>query len=154
MPYDPVTPEQFKAVKPQFADVDEAVIQSYLDLAAIWVDESWPESVHQPAIMAVACHLMTLDGLGADAASKSFAKGSAEYQSIRTGNVTLTRFRSASEGAGQSTSGWFNQTACGRQFMVWARMFRGGPRVAIGCGSGRVTAYAKDAYRDAWWPGC
>lgn len=151
MPYDPVTPAQFKTFKPQFASVDDAIVQAYLDMATIWVDDSWPEGVYQPAIIAVTCHLMTLDGLGDDAASDSFAVG--DYQSVRSGALSLTRFKDTATSAGMSTGDWFGQTACGRQFMVWARMFRGGPRVAIGCGGDGVTGYAKDApYRDSWWP--
>lgn len=151
MPYNPVTPFEFTGAKPQFLCADDDLIQSYLDLAALWVDESWPEQVYRPAIIAVTCHLMTVDGIGTDPISQSFASGEGEYQSIKSGNVTLTRFRSTAEAAGLSTSSWFNQTPCGRQFMVWARMFRSGPRVAVGAGSGCVTAYAKDAYRDSWW---
>lgn len=151
MPYDPVTPAEFKAAKAQFAAVSDADVQSYLDLAGLWVDEAWPENVYQPAIIAVTCHLMTLDGMGSDGPSQSFASGEGEYQSIKSGTITLTRFRSAAESAGQSTADWFAQTACGRQFMVFARMFMGGPRVAVGCDSGGISGYAKDGWRDSWW---
>lgn len=146
MPYTPVTPTQFKAAKPQFAAVNDPIVQSYLDMAGRFVDRSWTEGDYQTAIIAMTCHLMTLDGLGTDPDSQSQATGSAQFQTIRSGELTLTRFRAA---AGETTSylGWLAQTACGRFYAVLLKMNRGGPRVLHGGGRGRASGYAKD------WPG-
>lgn len=150
----PITPAEFKAAKCQFVDVANDTVQSYIDLAQVWAGGDWPDRVCKAVQVSVTCHLMTVDGQGSDPVSQSFADGSANYQSVRSGQVTVTRFRSQAEAAGRSTTDWFSQTQCGQMFLTLLRSFRGGP-VAIPGGSGRcVTGYAKDAYRDAWWSGC
>lgn len=146
-----ITPSRFKVLKPSFAAVADATVQTYIDLAQLWATD-WDDDLCEPVQAAVTCHLMTLDGLGTSADAAAMASGEGEYQTIKTGAVSLTRFRSMAEGAGQSTSDWFAQTACGRQFLVYVRMMKGGPRAAIGCNPLHVSGYAKDAYRDSWWP--
>lgn len=144
----PVTPTEFKAAKPQFSGVPDPTVQAYLNLAALWVDDSWPESLYRPATIAAACHLMTLDGLGADAESQAVAQGAAQFQSIKTGNVTLTRYSAAA--GGQSFGDWLAGTTCGRFLLQLMRMQHGGPRVAMG-GQGICTSgYAKDWPRLFW----
>ena len=147
----PITPTQFKAAKPQFSAVLDAVVLGYIDLAQVWAGGDWPPSVCNQVQIALVCHLMTLDGLGSDQRSRNFASARSDFQTVKTGNVTLTRFRSTAERAGLSTGDWFSQTPCGQQFMVFVRMFMSGARwvgTPTGCG---VTGYAKDAYRDGWW---
>ena len=151
MPQTPITPHQFRAAKPQFSSVPDTVVQGYIDLAQVWASGDWPHSVSGQMQIAVVCHLMTLDGLGSDQRSKNFATARSEFQTVRSGNVTLTRFRSTAERAGLSTGDWFSQTPCGQQFMVLVRMFMSGARwVGTPAGSG-VSGYTKDAYRDGWW---
>ena len=153
MPYTPVTPTQFKAAKPQFAAATDPTVQMYLDMAGRLVDETWTEGDYQPATIAMACHLMTLDGLGSDAESQAIASGQAAFQSIKSGEITLTRFRSsAAEGA--SFSGWLQSTACGRYFALLLRMNRGGPRVIMGGVAVGASPYAKDHAGPSYgWPG-
>lgn len=146
-----ITAARFKVLKPQFAAVSDSVVAEYIALAQVWASGDWAEPVCEQVQAAVVCHVMTLDGLGSDSQSKMFAKGSGEYQTIRTGNVTLTRFRSAAERAGLTTSDWFSQTPCGRMFLVLSRTLNSGPRVAVGSSGDCVSAYAKDLYRDGWW---
>lgn len=147
----PITPTRFKTAKTQFTGVSDTVVQSYIDLAQVWASGGWPTSVCDQVQIALVCHLMTLDGLGTDQRSKNFASGRSEYQSVKSGNVTLTRFRSTAERAGLSTGDWFSQTPCGQQFMVLVRMFMSGARwVGTPTGSG-YSGYTKDAYRDGWW---
>lgn len=148
---EPVTPEAFKAAKPQFFDQPDGTIQAYLDLAALWVDDSWPDTFYRPAIIAATCHMMTLDGLGTDAESQSFKEGGAQFQSIKTGNVTLTRYASRAEGAGQSFFGWLGSTACGRFLVQLMRRRYGGPLVAMGgISPAGASGYAKDWPRIFW----
>jgi hypothetical protein len=150
--YDPVTPAEFKAAKPQFAAVDDAVVQSYLDMAARVVDQSWTAGDYKNAIIAFACHLMTLEGLGTDAASQSHASGAAEYESIKSGVLTLTRFRAAA-GATTPYMDWLNSTPCGKYFVFLLRLNRGGPRVAT-VSTAMPSGYAKDWCGPAYgWPG-
>lgn len=138
-----MTPAQFKTAKPQFAAVPDTKVQAYLDMAARFVDGSWGAD-QDMAQIAMTCHLMTLDGLGTDAQSQSQASGAAQYQTVKSGLLTLTRFQKA---ASTSTfKDWLSQTACGQFFAVLLRMNRGGPRVVRGGPSGRITAYAKDGW--------
>lgn len=146
-----ITPAQFKVAKPQFVGVFDGTVQSYIDLAQIWASGVWPDNMVSPVQISIVCHLMTLDGLGTDQDSRNNASGRGEFQTIKTGNVTLTRFRSTAEGAGQSTAAWFSQTPCGRQFMVFVRMISSGARW-VGTPTGEpISGYAKDTYLDGWW---
>lgn len=152
MAYEDLTPARFKALKPQFAAVDDAVAQSYIDMASVFVDQSWPEKLYEQGWVAYTCHLMTLDGLGTDAESRSQASGRSQYQSIRSGELTLTRFQKA---AGDTSYGdWLSQTNCGAYFFQLLRMVKGGPRVAVGAVGGCLSGYAKDWQGPAYgWPG-
>lgn len=135
-----MTPAQFKALKPQFAGVLDATVQTYLDMTARIVFDP----LDNDAVAALTCHLMTLDGLGTDAASQSHKSGTAAYQTIKSGQLTLTRFQEQSNG---STYGnWLQQTPCGQFYYLLLRAARGGPRVALGGGGPCRTAYAKDGW--------
>jgi len=139
-----MTPAEFKARKPQFVAVPDLTVQTYLDMAERYVFD--PEN--DDAVTAFACHLMTLDGLGTDAASQSWKTGAAAYQSIKSGQLTLTRYQKAAD-AGTTWTSWLQQTPCGQFYALLLRMARGGPRVVSG-GIGRcVTAYSKDQWG---WP--
>lgn len=147
-----ITPARFKELKPQFAGVDNVVVQSYIELGRIWVSDDWPGQTCEAAQTSIICHLMTLDGLGTDAQSVGYKSGAANYQSIRSGELTLTRYQRA---AGyMSHIEWLMQTQCGALFAQLLRMVRGGPRVAMGGIMPCVSGYAKDwptgtgAYKD------
>lgn len=147
MAYEALTPARFKELKPQFVGVSDPIVQSYIDLASMWVDESWPEKAYEQAWAAMTCHLMTLDGQGTDAQSQQFKAGLANFQSFKSGEMTLTRYQKAA--GGMSYADWLEQTVCGAFFSQLLRMAKGGPRIAfggIGCG---VSPYAKDAPQ-AW----
>ena len=138
-----VTPAQFKTAKPQFTAVPDQQVQGYLDLAARQAEGFLPSDVDQGTI-AYACHLMTLDGLGTDAESKGWRKGTAEFQTVKSGTLTLTRFKDAAGGSDYGE--WLKSTSCGKIFFWMLRGNRGGPRLIIGGVGGAVSAYAKD------WP--
>lgn len=153
MPYAPVTPAAFKQAKPQFAAVPDQTVQMYLEMAGRLVDETWAEGDYQPAIIAMACHLMTLEGLGTDVESRDVKSGRAQYQSIKSGELTLTRFRSTA-GEGASYLDWLNSTACGRYFVFLLRLNRGGPRVISIALPVGASPYAKDHPGPSYgWPG-
>lgn len=145
MAYEALTPTQFKELKPQFAAVDDAVVQGYIDMAAIWVDTSWVESSYIPAWAALTCHLMTLTGLGTDAASQSNSNGTAQFQTIKSGTLTLTKF--AKDSNQSDYQRWITSTPCGEFFYQLFMMNKRGPRVAVVSTGGCPSPYAKD------WPG-
>lgn len=143
-----VTPERFKQIKTQFAAVDDAIVQFYLDTASRMVDGSWGEDQEFGEI-AFACHLMTLDGLGTDANSKQSAKGFSDFQTIKSADVTLVRFQR--EASSTPYQEWLTSTPCGKQFAFMVKMIRGGPRVAMAATGHITSGYAKDA--PLGWPG-
>ena len=153
MAYEAVTPAQFKAAKPQFGAVADATVQMYLDMAGRVVDQSWTAGDYANAIIAFTCHLMTLDGLGTDAASKSHASGAAEFETIKSGTLTLTRYAKEAS-ADTSYLDWLNSTPCGKFFVFLLRLNRAGPRVAtVSCAPG-PSPYAKDWPSPSYgWPG-
>lgn len=139
-----VTPAQFKAAKPQFAAVPDNQVQDYLNLAGSIVDNGWLATDRDNAIIAYTCHLMTLDGLGDDAESKGWRKGTAEFQTVKSGTLTLTRFK---EDVGGGDYGkWLQSTSCGKIFYWLLRANRGGPRLVMGGVNSPYSFYAKD------WP--
>lgn len=142
MAHAPVTVADFITLKHQFSGVDTAVIQSYLDVASLIIDDSWPEAFYRLAIPAFTCHLMTIEGLGTDAASTAFAAGFAGMQSIKSGSVTLTRMN-FTESVGDPAV-WLSSSPCGAYYLQLLRMVRGGPRVAMGATGYGFSAYAKD----------
>ena len=149
MAYVHVTPALFKTAKPQFAAVPDVTAQSYLDLAAVVVDDtSWPsQAAYNSLIISLTCHLMTLDGLAAEGDSG----GMSQYQTIRSGELTLTRFARA---AGQTSyQDWLNSTPCGQTYAMLLNMLTRGPRVAHAA-SCMPSGYAKDWPGPAYgWPG-
>lgn len=147
-----LTPDKFKQLKPQFADVSDAVIEGYIELGGLWVDNSWPDRLTEAAQAAIVCHLMTLDGLGTDAESQGQASGAAQYQSVRSGELTLTRYQKTA--GDMSYSEWLSQTKCGAFFAQLLRMAKAGPRVAMGSVNAGASGYAKDWPGPAYkWPG-
>lgn len=157
MPYEQLTATRFKELKPGFKCVSDLDIEAYIDLASLFVGEHWPESVYEKAWVAATCHLLTLDGLGSSAASQSFANGTAQFHSIKSGELTLTRFQAA---AGNSTySQWLGQTPCGAFYYQLLRMAMSGPRVVSGAVRAGNSGYAKDwplgtgGWPSWWWSG-
>lgn len=149
MACDPIVVSRFKQLKPQFSSIPDTTVEEYIDVAQIWVSSSLDGIKCETAQAAVTCHLLTIDGLGTDAESKSFKSGHVHLQSVRSASVSFTRFKDAAENAGRSTVDWFSQTKCGRLFLAINRGASGGPIVAQGGVAVRgVTGYA----RDAWWP--
>lgn len=144
-----VTPALFKEAKPHFNAVSDTLIQLYLNAAGRVVDDSWPEEDYALGIMAYACHLMTIDGLGSDAASKSFAKGKADFQTIKSADVTLVRFAKAASSTPYQE--WLQSTPCGKQFAFMVRLLKAGPRVAMAASMPAVSGHAKDG--PLGWPG-
>jgi hypothetical protein len=151
MTCDQITPAELKQLKPKFSAVDDDVVQQYIDLAQIWAAGDWSGSNCGAVQASVVCHLMTLDGLGTGAESRTFYRGDGEYQTIKSGGVTFVRFKSVADGAGMSTSQWFAQTSCGRMFLAIRRALVFGPVVVVGSVDRGVSGYAKDSTIVGWW---
>lgn len=56
------TTEQLKTRFPEFINVSDARVTLFIEEATCSVDDCWVEKDQSPAIMALACHMMSLEG--------------------------------------------------------------------------------------------
>ena len=105
------TVADFRALLPQFAAVDDATIQAWLDAAAQTVDSSWGDQADYAQIM-LAAHLMSLAGIGPEKA----ASAKAAVTSVRSGSLSFT-LKSKSE---------YERTSFGALFYPIFRSIHGG----------------------------
>jgi len=109
-------PTQFKARFPEFASVDDARIQLFLDDAGLAMDESVWLDVHDTGQAYLAAHYLAMG-------SKSSAGGGTGVSGPITGKtvegVSVSYGSSqAVGGAGSHTSGYYNLTQYGQRYMV------------------------------------
>lgn len=126
MAYTDPTADELQAAFPRFADVADATVEYWLVRARRVVDESWTEDDYQMGQMLLAAHYMTLNGLGTGAEAETAANGTGDYQSIKSGSLTLTRFQQSGSSTAQ---GELRSTTYGRQFDALLRQNKAGPRV-------------------------
>lgn len=141
MPYVAPTASELKSRFPAFESVPDQTVTQAITEANRFVDESWADDDYQISIMLLACHIMTLDGLGTGAQAQVYAQGMAGYQSIKSGAFSLDRGSSSGSGVGWAA------TTYGQRFLAYLNMNRGGPLVTGGDCAG-VSGYAKDTF----WP--
>ena len=144
MPYDMITVDQFKAAKPQFKDVPDDDVEMRIVVASRFVDKSWTEGDYQNALIAMTCHIMTLEGLGDSGEAEIMAAGGSRLTSLKSGTLSLTFSQAAA--TGDEFKDWLNQTACGKFYYMLLMLNRSGPRLLTGGGMGMASGYAKD------WP--
>ncbi len=133
----------FKTKFPAFASVPDPTVQAWLDEAMTGVDESWSETDYLNAVYALTCHLMTMQGLGTSPQAVAIANGSSEWQTIKSGTLTLSRGSSTYDSS--NPSDYYAQTPCGRAFLMFLK--RNKPAIMIIAGDvGCISPYAKD------WP--
>ena len=144
MPYAPVTVQQFKEAKPQFQDVEDSLAQTYIDMASRFVDVTWSEGDYQNAIIAMTCHLLTLEGYGESVEADIQSQGGSRLTSLKSGTLSLTF--SQSSGSGDEFKDWLGQTVCGRYYLTLLMLNKRGPILLTAGGAGCASGYAKD------WP--
>lgn len=134
MAYTPPSPADFKARFPRFAAVNDAVIQQGLDEAARYVDKSWPEADFALGRMLYAAHVLTTDGFGEGTEAQLNAEGVGDFQSIKLGSLSLTRFsKDAKAMTGNAFLDQLQSTTYGQRFLALAAVaVGGGPLVANG----------------------
>lgn len=138
------TASDLKTRFPEFSTVDDAVVTARIEEATRMVDESWTEGDYATAIMLYACHLMALEGLGTGPDSQANTGQMANFQTIRSGQLTLTR-GTKSYGGGD-TGDWYASTRYGSRFWRLLKQNQGGPGVAAADAGVYPSGYAKD------WP--
>ncbi len=108
MPYTIPTSSELQARYPAFSEVDGTLIDLVITDAARNVDESWCEADYQPAIMALAAHMLVEEGVtGRDVQA--------------AGAITSSKLGDAQDNySGLSSlqaSGEYSSTSYGRKFM-------------------------------------
>lgn len=132
------TVEQFLFLFPEFAGVPN--IAFYIQLASGFVDEGWVEKDYAMAIALLAAHEMATKGLGTSVDARD---ANSEYRTVRSGQLTLTRYASGERGG--DTGSAMSATSYGRRYLGLLALNFSGPVVISGNGA-PVSGYAKD------WP--
>ena|ERR1043165_5547091 len=135
------SPAQFKARYPWSAALSDATVGAYLDEAAqdLGSAECWGDGWTR-AVMLLAAHRMTTEGLNPGAQGVTLAAGG--MQSVRSGSLSLTV-------ADWASSGGYGSTRYGQELLALGKRYRGaGPMVVVGCGAGGgmgTSPFVKDA---------
>jgi hypothetical protein len=126
MPYTQATAADLKAQFARFADVADATIELWLTRARRMVDDGWCEDDRAFGEMLLGAHYLTLEGLGTGTEAQLAADGLAGMQSIKSGQLSLTR---GGAGADQA-AGQLGSTSYGQRFLELLAQNTRGPRVA------------------------
>lgn len=127
MAYTDATATDLKAAFPRFDAVDDTTVDFWLGRAQRSVDESWTEGDFAMGQMLLACHLMTLEGLGTGAEAELAAAGIGDFKVIKSGALQLER---GSSGGDAPAPGTIKSTSYGRRWAELAGVNVGGPRVS------------------------
>jgi hypothetical protein len=132
MPYTLPTAAQFKAKFPTFAAVGDPTITLAIQEAGASVDLSWVEADYQPAILYLAAHIMTIDGVLMDGLQLGsvggvIAAGQISEAKIGDAQVKLAGSAGGSGGAGGATG--LRSTGYGLRYLELLR--RNQPAVAL-----------------------
>ena len=111
-----ITIAGFRARYPQFDSVSDATVQAYLDDAVLRVDEGVWGDHYETGVYALACHEMTLQGLGDQPAG---APPAGNVTSLKDGAVAVTFKQSTNETIGDD---YYNQTPCGQKYLSLQRL--------------------------------
>lgn len=125
MAYVAPTVAELKAAFPRFDAVAEATVQLWLDRAGRDVGETWTEGDYAHAIMLMAAHLMTTEGLGTGAEAEAAAAGASGFQRMRSGSLELER----AAGTAAERNNPLLATTYGKRFVELARKNLRGPRI-------------------------
>jgi hypothetical protein len=133
MPYVLPTATTLKAKFPTFASVADATITLAIAEAGASVDTTWVEADYQPAVLYLAAHIMTLDGVVISASDLGGAAGvinAGLVSEMKVGDVAVKLGGSSGSGSGGSGSGvGLAATGYGRRYLELLR--RNHPAVAL-----------------------
>jgi len=130
------TPGNLKArFAPVFNSVDPGRLQIALTNAARQVDNTWTEGDYAEAIMQLAAHFLTREGVGTSAAAQFWANGGVVKREKGADHEIEIAVNSAITGGG-SGSDPFASTPYGQEFIAIRRRNFSGVTVAAGSGCG------------------
>lgn len=131
MPYTLPTAATFKAKFPTFAAVGDPTITLAIQEAGASVDQTWIEADYQPAIMYLAAHIMTIDGVviaGSDLGSASGVINAGLVSEMKVGDVQVKLSGSAGGSGGAGAAG-LRSTGYGLRYLELLR--RNQPAVVL-----------------------
>jgi hypothetical protein len=124
MAYTDPTAATIKARFPEFASVDDAVIDEAIGEAGLWVDTSWPEAVYTIAKNYVVAHLLTVQGQGTSAQAQVASVG--DFTRIKSGDLEVSRSGAASAATGGAAA-VFGGTTYGVQYLQLLARYKPAP---------------------------
>lgn len=131
---------EVKTRHPEFAGVADARVDLFISDATRRVDDTWVEDDQKPAIIALTCHLMSLEGepaLTASLASGGNTSGSANGKFLKRRKVgdTENEFAesagtlAASQKSSTAAKAGYRSTPYGSQFLKILELNHSGVRV-------------------------
>jgi len=129
MPYTLPTAAQFKAKFPTFAAVGDPTIDLAITEASASVDISWVEADYQPAVLYLAAHIMTIDGVviaGSDLGSAGGVINAGLVEEMKVGDVMvkLGGAAKAGSGSGSGSMSGLRSTGYGLRYLELLRRNR------------------------------
>lgn len=115
--------DEFKTLYPQFANVDETILQNYFNAATLLLDNTDKSHVKDLAerkmlLYMLTCHIATLKGRGDSIVGTITAATEGKV------NVSVTPLVNAN---------WYNQTVCGSMYWQATAKYRVGVRYVAYC---------------------
>ena len=135
MPYIDPTPTDVKLDFPQFACVDNAVIQRRIDRTPMFVDETWLESDYTYAKELLTAYWLTDEGFGGGTDAEMASLGLSGVSRLKSGALDVTFKTGADASSGGIPAPW-DANSFGRRFYALLRKNRGGVVTAAGGGCG------------------
>lgn len=132
MPYTLPTAAEFKAKFPTFAAVGDPTITLAIIEASASVDTTWIERDYQPAIMYMAAHIMTIDGVVIAGAGMGDAGGvinAGLVSEMKVGDVQVKLAGAAGGSGGAGAATGMRSTGYGLRYLELLR--RNQPAVAL-----------------------
>lgn len=122
------TTTELKARFPRFEAGTEPQLQGAIDEALLITGPNWPDAERTLGTMLYAAHVLTLDGVGTGTEAQLNAEGVGDFQSIKLGSLSLSRFsKDASSSRGSAVLDDLMKSTFGQRFYALAARFAGGP---------------------------
>lgn len=119
------TETELKSRYPEFDPVDGTIVNEFISEASRTVDDTWEEADQKPAIMALAAHLMALEGWPKRATNPNafnpFTTGR-EMAGRKVGDVSVQFATSKQSSSGSGLFSTFNNTVYGQRFATLLKL--------------------------------
>ena len=127
MAYTAPTPADIKTRFPEFASLDDARIQMFIDEAKRFVDESWSEEDYAVALRFLTAHTMTMEGVLNSGGSGPVGSGPLISESL--GDASYSYAARAGQSGLSGSDADLASTPYGQRYLAIRRANIGGPIV-------------------------